>query len=210
MAVDSAAHISAFDTAKPAGSDPAAELDNNIRHVKSVLKTDLPNIGGAMNASHTELNYMVGVTSLVQTQLDAKAPLASPTLTGTPLAPTATAGTNSTQIATTAYTQTAIAAVNAQTGLTRSRTASTAFAVAAGQHIACTSASAWAATFPASPTVGDTCGVASQNNLATNTIDLGANSIMGANGTAVSGVVTLDQIKASYIWTWFGDYWREA
>jgi hypothetical protein len=33
---------------------------------------------------------------------------------------------------------------------------------------------------------------------------------MGANGTAVSGVVTLDQIKASYIWTWFGDYWREA
>ncbi|MFC4401071.1 hypothetical protein ACFOX1_13790, partial [Mariniflexile soesokkakense] len=32
-----------------------------------------------------------------------KAPLASPTLTGTPLAPTATAGTNTTQIATTAF-----------------------------------------------------------------------------------------------------------
>jgi hypothetical protein len=36
------------------------------------------------------------------------APLASPTFTGTPAAPTATAGTNTTQIATTAFVQTAI------------------------------------------------------------------------------------------------------
>lgn len=39
----------------------------------------------------------------VQEELDTKAPLASPTLTGTPLAPTAAAGTNTTQIATTAH-----------------------------------------------------------------------------------------------------------
>jgi hypothetical protein len=39
------------------------------------------------------------------------APLASPSLTGVPLAPTATAGTNNTQIATTAYTDAAIAAL---------------------------------------------------------------------------------------------------
>lgn len=37
-----------------------------------------------------------------------RAPLASPTFTGTPAAPTATAGTNTTQIATTAFVQTAI------------------------------------------------------------------------------------------------------
>lgn len=37
-----------------------------------------------------------------------KAPLASPTLTGTPKAPTASSGTNTTQIATTAFTQTEI------------------------------------------------------------------------------------------------------
>jgi hypothetical protein len=43
-----------------------------------------------------------------QTALDAKAPLASPTLTGTPAAPTATSGTNTTQIATTAFVKTAI------------------------------------------------------------------------------------------------------
>jgi hypothetical protein len=41
------------------------------------------------------------------------APKASPTFTGTPAAPTATAGTNTTQIATTAFVGTAIAAINA-------------------------------------------------------------------------------------------------
>ena len=45
----------------------------------------------------------------LQTALNAKAPLASPTLTGTPKAPTATAGTNTTQIATTAFVTTAVA-----------------------------------------------------------------------------------------------------
>lgn len=39
-----------------------------------------------------------------------KAPLASPTFTGTPTAPTAAAGTNNTQLATTAFVQAAIAA----------------------------------------------------------------------------------------------------
>jgi hypothetical protein len=42
-------------------------------------------------------------TSGLQTALDAKAPLASPALTGAPTAPTATAGTNTTQVATTAF-----------------------------------------------------------------------------------------------------------
>ena len=46
-----------------------------------------------------------------QGKLDAKADLASPALTGTPTAPTATAGTNTTQIATTAFVAAAIAAI---------------------------------------------------------------------------------------------------
>jgi hypothetical protein len=57
------------------------------------------------------LNYVDGVTSGIQGQLDDKAPLASPSLTGTPLAPTATPGTNNTQIATTAYADAAVAAI---------------------------------------------------------------------------------------------------
>jgi len=44
----------------------------------------------------------------IQTAVNSKADLNSPTLTGTPLAPTATAGTNTTQIATTAFTKAAI------------------------------------------------------------------------------------------------------
>jgi len=47
----------------------------------------------------------------LQTALDAKAPLASPALTGSPTAPTATAGTNTTQIATTAFVAAAIGAL---------------------------------------------------------------------------------------------------
>ena len=46
--------------------------------------------------------------SQVDSLLSAKAPLASPTFTGSPTAPTAVAGTNSTQIATTAFVNDAI------------------------------------------------------------------------------------------------------
>lgn len=52
-----------------------------------------------------ELGYLDGVTSSVQTQIDGKAALASPAFTGTPTAPTASTGTNTTQIATTAFVQ---------------------------------------------------------------------------------------------------------
>jgi hypothetical protein len=73
-------------------------------------------IAPSSTVSATELGYLDGVTSAVQTQLDSKlststasstyAPLASPALTGVPTAPTAAANTNTTQIATTAYVQT--------------------------------------------------------------------------------------------------------
>ncbi len=74
----------------------------------------LPATTSIGNVSATELAYLDGVTSAIQTQLNAlvavdatKAPSASPTLTGTPIAPTATAGTNTTQIATTEFVTTA-------------------------------------------------------------------------------------------------------
>jgi len=115
------------------------------------------NILNGATLTTTELNYVDGVTSAIQTQIDTKAPIASPTftgtvsgitstmvglgnvdntsdankpvstatqtaldlkaplasavLTGTPTAPTATAGTNNTQIATTAYADAAVAAL---------------------------------------------------------------------------------------------------
>ncbi len=69
------------------------------------------------------------ISTLTQTALDLKAPLASPALTGTPTAPTAAAGTNTTQVATTAYVIAAIreaadefTATAAQTSFTLSQT----------------------------------------------------------------------------------------
>ncbi len=56
-------------------------------------------------------NHAISEVTGLQTALDGKAPLASPALTGTPTAPTATAGTNTTQIASTAFVQAAVAAL---------------------------------------------------------------------------------------------------
>lgn len=88
--------------------------DNSHKHTVSNI-SDLTataselNVLDGITATTTELNYTDGVTGNIQTQLNTKAPLASPTLTGTPKAPTASAGTNTTQIATTAFVQTAVA-----------------------------------------------------------------------------------------------------
>jgi hypothetical protein len=84
----------------------------------------LPSTTSVGNVSSTELGYLDGVTSAIQTQIDAKyssasastdlalkANLASPALTGTPTAPTATLGTNTTQIATTAFVKAEVDAV---------------------------------------------------------------------------------------------------
>ena len=49
----------------------------------------------------------------IRTAVNSKADIASPTLTGTPAAPTAAADTNTTQIATTAFVTTAAGALNA-------------------------------------------------------------------------------------------------
>lgn len=43
-----------------------------------------------VTATTSEVNYLSGVTSSIQTQLDAKSPTASPTFTGTATIPTAT------------------------------------------------------------------------------------------------------------------------
>jgi len=66
------------------------------------------NLLDGVTATTAELNYVDGVTSAIQTQIDTKAPLASPALTGTPTAPTATAGDSSTKIATTAFVNTEV------------------------------------------------------------------------------------------------------
>ena len=69
------------------------------------------NVLDGITATTTELNYLSGAASNVQAQLNDKAPLASPDLTGTPTAPTAAAGTNSNVLATTAYVDGAVSSL---------------------------------------------------------------------------------------------------
>lgn len=69
------------------------------------------NAGSAGNALGSNMyQYAVPRGDIVKAWVEAKgyAPLASPAFTGTPTAPTASAGTNTTQIATTAFVATAI------------------------------------------------------------------------------------------------------
>lgn len=65
-------------------TDPA----NPIVAVETLTVADISDV----TASATELNYVDGVTSSIQTQLGGKAPLASPTFTGTVTLPTGLTG----------------------------------------------------------------------------------------------------------------------
>lgn len=93
----------------------AAEL--NILDGVTATTAEL-NIMDGVTSTTAELNYMDGVTSNVQTQINAKANLASPSLTGTPTAPTASSGTNTTQVATTAFVESAVNGLGAASALT--------------------------------------------------------------------------------------------
>lgn len=82
----------------------AFEVSNNTtlpytREVGRFSSNGSLSVLGTITASPAVLPNQV----VIKSQLDAKADLASPTLTGTPTAPTAAPGTNTTQIATTAF-----------------------------------------------------------------------------------------------------------
>lgn len=83
---------------------PTAEQINKLATVTSTA-ADLNLLSGADAAGLTaaELLYVNGVTSAIQTQIDAKADKISPAFTGVPLSPTAAVGTNTSQIASTAF-----------------------------------------------------------------------------------------------------------
>ena len=84
--------------------------DNSHNHTLSNLSdllttADELNVLNGIIVKTSELNSLSEITENVQTQLDNKAPLESPALTGVPEAPTADLGTNTTQIATTEFVQ---------------------------------------------------------------------------------------------------------
>ena len=78
------------------GNGPPANL--NATQVKAILELDAVN-----NTSDAAKPVSIAQAVAIADAGTSKAPLASPALTGTPTAPTATLGTNTTQIATTAF-----------------------------------------------------------------------------------------------------------
>ena len=89
---------------------------NNISNIdnadiKAAAAIDATKIADG-SVSDAEFQRLDGLTSDIQTQLDLKAPLASPALTGDPTAPTQSASDNSTKLATTAYVDGQVATEN--------------------------------------------------------------------------------------------------
>jgi len=90
--------------------------DNTITNIvnadiKAAAAIDATKIADG-SVSDTEFQRLDGLTSDIQTQLDLKAALASPDLTGNPTAPTQSASDNSTKLATTAYVDGQVATEN--------------------------------------------------------------------------------------------------
>jgi hypothetical protein len=104
------------DLSKPISTATQAALDlkANAADVNSAL--DLK-ASAAMLAAHIAITVDTNMlaTKAALTDLDNFAPINSPVFTGSPLAPTASIGTNTTQIATTAFTNAAISAALSST-----------------------------------------------------------------------------------------------
>lgn len=77
--------------------------------VKTALALTKADVGLSNVDNTSDINKPISTAT--QNALNAKAPLSSPAFTGTPTAPTAATGTNTTQLATTAFVQATIAAL---------------------------------------------------------------------------------------------------
>jgi hypothetical protein len=122
MTVESVTYISDLDPTYPAEGESGTlhEGNNHLRNIKTALKATFPNLDAAVTASASELNYLDGVTSNIQDQLDAKSDathdhdgdtLGAVTLGDGSVATTQPQSDNSTLIATTGFVASAIAAL---------------------------------------------------------------------------------------------------
>ena len=83
--------------------DVSAIAGSASKTLTSISETD-----GKISATYSDIAIAQSQVTDLTTDLGNKAPKNSPALTGTPTAPTAAAGTNTTQIATTAFVKTAV------------------------------------------------------------------------------------------------------
>jgi hypothetical protein len=114
MALETGTYISDLVITNPTSTDPKSQGDDHIRLIKSSIKATFPNVTGAVTPTQTELNYVDGVTSSIQSQINLKGAIAGQTWTGTHsfsgatqvTVPTKTAGTNTTDAASCAFVNT--------------------------------------------------------------------------------------------------------
>jgi hypothetical protein len=76
MALETGTYIDDLVATNPASGDDPVQGDDHLRLIKATILATFPNITGAVTPTHTELNYVDGVTSAIQTQLDALASVA--------------------------------------------------------------------------------------------------------------------------------------
>lgn len=62
-------YINSLDRATPSGGTMGDQIDDELRDFKDKVLSTFPNIDGAITATDTELNYLVGATSALQTQI---------------------------------------------------------------------------------------------------------------------------------------------
>lgn len=72
MGLETATYIDGLVATNPTEGDNVGTANDHFWVVKGALKNSFPGITGAVTATHTELNHVDGVTSAIQTQLDAK------------------------------------------------------------------------------------------------------------------------------------------
>jgi len=108
--VDAQAHSDVTASSTTTFTNKTIDADgtgNNISNIdnadiKAAAAIDATKIADG-SVTSTEFQYINSLSSNAQDQIDLKAALASPALTGNPTAPTQAAGNNSTRLATTAY-----------------------------------------------------------------------------------------------------------
>ena len=83
MGLESATYINGLNSSNPAAGDQGLQGDDHLRLIKATLLATFPNVAGAVTPTHTELNYVDGVTSAIQTQLDNLVSIPRSTTSGT-------------------------------------------------------------------------------------------------------------------------------
>ena len=62
MALESGTYINSLNASNPASTDGLGQADDHLRLIKSTLLATLPNVAGAVTADHTELSTLDGYT----------------------------------------------------------------------------------------------------------------------------------------------------